>query len=350
MNKKKLILIIASLALLTALLVWVIQLNNNKGKSMSELIEFSIADTSIVDGITIKDPQGRTFELKREGKKWVDADGNCVVQEQVHSILEAAKNIEFKGYVTENSRKRYIELMGTLGIEVTYYADGDLLKKWYIGPSTQDHYGQVMLLETDDEKSDLPVLMKLKGFHGIIEPRFFADPRKWQCTDIMALPVSDIERVQYTDMEDPEKSFSVLHKGFEFQVKQNGRELAQVDTTRIFRYLNNFRKVNFEMPNYVLNDKQIDSLKRTKPFGILRVKPVNKPEMKMRFFRISGDSVYNSEFAEYVNFDMNKFWCELPDGEIVKCQYFVFDPLIRGDVYFNFDRRRYKNAKALGIQ
>jgi len=32
--------------------------------------------------------------------------------------------------------------------------------------------------------------------------------------------------------------------------------------------------------------------------------------------------------------DMNKFWCQLPSGELVKCQYFTFNPLILGHVYF----------------
>jgi hypothetical protein len=27
-------------------------------------------------------------------------------------------------------------------------------------------------------------------------------------------------------------------------------------------------------------------------------------------------------------------WCELPNGDLVKCQYFTFNPLILGHVYF----------------
>ena len=30
----------------------------------------------------------------------------------------------------------------------------------------------------------------------------------------------------------------------------------------------------------------------------------------------------------------NNFWCILPNGQLVKCQYFVFNPLLLGHVYF----------------
>ena len=32
--------------------------------------------------------------------------------------------------------------------------------------------------------------------------------------------------------------------------------------------------------------------------------------------------------------DIDKFWCELPNGEIVKCQFFVFNKILLGHVYF----------------
>jgi hypothetical protein len=41
---------------------------------------------------------------------------------------------------------------------------------------------------------------------------------------------------------------------------------------------------------------------------------------------------------------MNKFWCELPTGELVKCQYFVFNPLILGHIYFPMDLHERKNT------
>ncbi|MBU2018470.1 MAG: hypothetical protein KJ941_02385, partial [Bacteroidetes bacterium] len=230
------------------------------------------------------------------------------------------------------------------------FENGNYSKTWFIGPSTQDHYGQVMLLDTDKEgKSDLPVLMKVKGLNGIIEPRFFADPRKWQCTKIMGFTIGEIKKIEYQNLTDSEKSFSIKHEGFQFEVRQNGRMLPEVDTTKIFRYLQNFGRVHFEMPNYVLSDKQIDSVKNSSPFATLKVFSTNKKPVFLKCFRIEGEPIFDAEVVQYVNYDMNRFWCLLPNGELVKCQYFVFDPIFRGDIYFPFDKSKYKNKDALTL-
>ena len=54
----------------------------------------------------------------------------------------------------------------------------------------------------------------------------------------------------------------------------------------------------------------------------------------LKMFRIKSEDTQRNEFGELVNMDMNKFWCELGDGSLVKCQYHVFNPLLFGYVYF----------------
>jgi hypothetical protein len=348
MQKKKIIVLI-SIILISIFLGWYItRLVKNDGKSMTELINFAVEDTSKIDRLIISDAAGLRFEVKRTKQGWVDANDGCIIQEHVKLILETIKNIEFKGYVTENSRNEFIKLMSAQSTKLEIYKDGNYSKTWFIGPSTQDHYGQVMLLDTDEGgKSDLPVLMKVKGFNGIIEPRFFADPRKWQCTRIMGFTIGEIKKVEYRNLLDAEKSFSIKHEDFQFKIKQNGRILTQVDTTKIFRYLQNFSKVHFELPNYVLTEKQVDSVKNSPPFATLKIESTSKKPLLLRCFRIDGEEMFDSEIAEYVNYDMNRFWCQLPSGELVKCQYYVFDPIFRGDIYFPFDKSNYKNKEAL---
>ncbi len=59
-------------------------------------------------------------------------------------------------------------------------------------------------------------------------------------------------------------------------------------------------------------------------------------------YRIKSDDNQVNEFGDIVNIDMNKFWCELPNGQMVKCQYFVFNPLMLGHVYFPMDLSKRK--------
>lgn len=342
---KKIIILILSVVLLGLLTWYAIGLMDNQGKSDSELIEFNIEDTSTVDRIIITDAFSNKIEIVRDGKVWTDAEGGCIAQENANFILDAFKNIEFKGYLADNSHNQFIKLMSTQNTKVEIFQDGEWTKTWYIGPAAQDHYGQVMLLDSDEYgKSDIPVMMKIKGVNGIIEPRFFADKRKWMCTNIFAVPLERISSVEVKVFDDPVRSFKVTKSGNKMDVYQQSKKLQNVDTAMIFRYLQNFKKIHYDLANFELSKKQVDSMKRTMPFSTLTLKETDGKTTKLRMFRIKAQEsdVQTNEFGEIVDVDMNKFWCELPNGEMVKCQYFVFNPILLGHIYFpmNLDGRK----------
>lgn len=343
---KKIIILIVALGVLAFLGWYTMNLMENKGVSDTELIEFNIKDTSTVDRIIITDPFSNKIELIRDGVLWTDADGGCVTQENVAFILDAFKNIEFKGYLPENSHTQFTKLMSSQHTKVEIYQDGDWTKTWYIGPPAQDHYGQIMLLDSYEHgKSAKAVMMKIKGMQGIIEPRFFADKRKWMCTNIFALPIDRIAKVDVKFMEQPSRSFSVVKKGTKIDVFQQGRKLSGVDPQKAYLYLQKYKKIHFDLANFELTEKQVDSLKRSTPFATLSVKETNGKTTKLRMFRIQSEEEQRNEFGQVVNVDMNKFWCELPNGSVVKCQYFVFNPLLLGHVYFPMDLSKIQGAQ-----
>jgi hypothetical protein len=80
------------------------------------------------------------------------------------------------------------------------------------------------------------------------------------------------------------------------------------------------------------------------PFATLTLKETSGKTTKLRMFRIKSPEFQTNEFGDVVDTDMNKFWCELPNGQMVKCQYFVFNPLIMGHVYFPMDLSKRKTA------
>ncbi len=335
---KKLIKLIFALVIILGLTYYVNILYKNKGKSDLELIEFAIKNTENIDKIIINDAFNRSFEIIRNEEYWTDKNGNCIQQTNVEFILETFRNIEFKGYLPESSHEKYKKLMSSQHSKVDIYENGEWIKSWYIGPSAQDHYGQIMLLDSKKYgKSDNPVIMKIKGVNGIIEPRFFADYRKWLCTDIFTLKIEDIKEVDLKFFDEPERSFTVRKNGTNMSVFQQGKPLEYVDTSMIFRYLNNYQKIHYEQANFELNEKQIDSLKKTSPFCVLSLTETNNSTTKLKCFRIKINEYTNTEQIEYRDTDKDRFWMELPTGEIVKCQYFVFNPLLLGHIYFPMD-------------
>lgn len=337
---KKLILLLVALAVIAGLGYYVNDLMKNDGKSDTELIEFKVKDIESVDKIVIADAYGNEFTLIKGEGGWTDKDGGCVVPESVDFILDAFEKIEFKGYIEDNAAERFNTIMTAQNTKVDIYSNGAWIKTWYIGPASQDHHAQIMLLDDADYgKSDRPVYMQIKGMHGIIEPRFFADPRKWMCTNIFALGIEEIKSVDIKFNDEPQRSFKVVQDNNKFDVYQQSKHLANVDTAMIFRYLQGYKKVHFSNPNYELTNKEIDSVKATTPFCVMTVTEQSGASTALKCFRIE-DNLENGRIENKIeirNFNRDMLWVELPNGELVKCQYFVFNPLILGHIYFPMD-------------
>ncbi|OUT72770.1 MAG: hypothetical protein CBB76_00780 [Crocinitomicaceae bacterium TMED16] len=308
---------------------------STESNSSTELIDFAIKDTSKVTKIIITDPFQKTYQIEKRNGVWQDKNGGCITQAYAHNILSVAKNIEFKGYLSKNSHENFTVKMSASHTKVEYYVNNKWHKTWYIGPSAPDHYGQIMLLDSkEDGKSKEPVMMKVKGVNGIIEPNFFADSRKWICTNIFSVPLESISSVVVKNHYDSTRSFEVKYQNDGFQVSSNGIPLPSVDTANVYRYLHNYKKIHFDIANYILSETECDSLKATDPFAEITLDEKSGAQTHLRLYRIKADEPQRNEFGELVNMDMNKFWCALPSGEIVKCQYHVFNPLLFGHIYF----------------
>jgi hypothetical protein len=333
---KKIIILVLSIVILSLLGFMTYKTIKSSGKSDVNLLEFGIADTSKVDKIVITDAFSNKITLKREGKLWTDAQGGCISQNNIQLILQAFKNIEFKGYLPEKSLKKFTTIMTAQNVKVEIFTEGEWNKTWYIGPASQDHYGQIMLLETaNDGKSKSPVIMKLKDLRGIIEPRFFADKRKWVCTKIFELKQSQIASIEVQNLDKPQRSFKIDNSSTTPKVLSAGKPLTNIDTMMVFRYLQNFKKIHYNLANYELTKKQVDSLKLTKPFSILTLREKNGTTTKLRMFKIKAKEPQKNEFAEVMTADdMDNFWCEINGKDLVKCQFFVFNPILIGEAYF----------------
>lgn len=337
---KKVIILIVALGALAGLIYLAMNLSENQGKSDTELIEFAIDDIESVDKIIITDKFDHVFELHKKGDVWTDKKGGCVTQENVGHVLDAFKKITFKGYLTDTSKDKFTNLMAAQNIKVEIFQNGEWSKTWYLGPGAQDHDGQIMLLDDKDEgKSGFPVIMKISDVKGIIEPRFYADPLKWMCQDLISMQLSEVEEVDIKFNDEPQRSFKLTKKGSDMKVYQKGKQLQGISSSAMYDYLSNFQDVNFNIANYELNKLQMDSLKRTTPFCELTVKAVKQDRETFKLYRITTKS-QTTEIAgnaEVINTDIDRFWCELPSGALVKCQYFVFNRLILGHAYFPLD-------------
>jgi len=342
---KRLIFLVIALVLIAVLGYVAYDLSSSAGKSDPKVasLDFEIKDTSAIDRIIISEPNGNEMELIRSGNHWTDKAGGCIQQVPVANILEAAFNVRFKGYVPDNSVKTVLNRLTTLSTKVQFFKNGEWSKTWYIGSSTQDHYGTYMLLESEENgKSDLPIIAEIKGLQGMIGPRFFADQGRWMCTEIFAYQTHEIASVDVRYSTETESNFTVKRKGKNFNVTSNGKPFPSIDTSMVYRYLQNYKMIHFESPNYDLNKQQIDSVKRSKPFCVLTVKSAKGATSVLKLYRKKStlDGTRTDDTGKEADYDVNHLWCVLPNNELVQGQYYVFNPLIMGQIYFNYAQEK----------
>lgn len=334
---KKLIILILSIGVLTGLSVYAYKLMNKEERSDEEMISFKIDDISSIDKVVISNTKGQKLTVVKKGGRWTDDKGHCLMQESIDFMLDAFKNVEFKGYLNDKEKETFTRVMTASHTKVEIFQNGEWTKTWYIGPNTKDNYGQIMLLDTKDEgKSKFPVIMRIKNMNGIISPRFRADYREWMCQDIFSLKRDQIAEVDIKYTAEPEKNFTIKRNGLSFDVLHNGTPLAEVDSSNIYRYLKNYTDLNYSSPNYSMSKEEIDSLKATTPFCVLTLTETNGAKNRLRMFRIRllAKETISEDNIDVYNDSGDTFWCELNDGTIVKCQYYHFDPILMGHLYF----------------
>lgn len=223
-------------------------------------------------------------------------------------------------------------------MEVEYYKGGELYKKWYIGFNMVDYYGMFMLLEILEQgKSDLLIIVEIKGLQGIIGLCYFVDFCKWVCIGIFVFQLVEIKEVDVWNIEYLDRSFNVQCDGKKFFVMINGKLYFVIDINMVFCYLNNYQKVYYNLKNYELIFKQVDSVRKLQFFMILIVKELCGKIMRFCFFYFFLGNLFEDDvdvYGDLVKWDQNLMWVELFLGELVKVQFFVFGFLIEGCLYW----------------
>lgn len=330
---KKLIILIVGIATVGVLTYLAFDLKKNEKQTGDlSLIDFAIQDTSAVDKIVIYDSfiDYEITLVRQKNGTWTDKEGNCVKPEMVATMLETFLKITLKGYVAQSAMENMNKLMMAKYKKVDIYVDGKWEKSWYVGHSTSDHYGTHMLLETPEKKSDNPVIMGMKGFYGILGPRFKADPREYQCTQLFSFEREQIKSVSVINNIHPTESFEVFQTKDGLTAYSNGQEIQNLSKNDLLFYLNGFENIHFNQPNFTLSKKEIDSIKQSQPDYSLSVKSESE-EFNLQFFRRPDPEVNRADTLIY---DKDYVWALKPDGKIVRMQYFVIGPLIFGKEIF----------------
>lgn len=331
---KKIIIIIIGVLLIGGLAYYASNLSKGAKATDISLIAFAIEDTASVNKIEIYDSYNDieyTVERNKEGV-WVGENGECVRQDVVIVMLETMNRVMLRGYVPQSATQNMKKLLMAQHKRVKIYQNGKWVKTWYVGHSTRDRMGTHMLLETPTITSDNPVIMGMKGFFGILEPRFFADPRRFTCTNLFSFKREDLGEIEVINRVNPTASFKVEVKNAdEYLVTSNGEIVNQVDRNNLVFYLNGFEDVHFNQPNYTMSEAEIDSLRNVSPDYELKIKTKQNEDFNFKMYR-RLDPEYDTK--DTIAYDEDYLWGFTKDDELVRLQYYTVGPLIQGKIVF----------------
>ncbi len=330
---KKLIGLTIGLVLVIGLGYYAYDLKQKSTKSdNTELIDFEIKNVDKIDEIEIYDPYFQaSFTVVKKGDSWTDKDGNCIQQNPVNTILETFKKVTFSGYVNDAAKTNVTNLMAAKAKKVTVYEDGEMKKVWYVGHSTPDHLGTYMLVETPEVKSDEPVIMGMKGLNGILEPRFFVDPKLWECTDLFSATQAEIKKVTIKNNIDKEDSYEITRNGKGFSASHFNQPLENINQEKLTFFTNSFENIHFNKPNYEFTPNQVDSIRNVQPYIEMTINKKDGTTLSMNFYK-NVDK--NKSSVNKIVYDPEYVWAFTQDNKLVKVQYFVMGPIIDGKDFF----------------
>ncbi|MCH2233701.1 MAG: hypothetical protein MK078_05555 [Crocinitomicaceae bacterium] len=322
------------LLVLGGLVILAIQLNSSKENSSlsnEALSDFAVEDTANIDKIILSDTYGGEVRIKREGSVWVSEEAECIQQHLVQTMLETIRHIKVKGPVPKNAIETVNKNITVHHKKVEIYLKGELAKTWYIGNPTPDHYGTYMLLKDPVKgKSPEPFIMYLPTMHGSLKTRFITDPREFVCTNVFDYRPENIQSVSITYTDSAQNSFIIqaLDQN-KFQLYNGPNNVPHFDTASVRNYLLGYKKIHFEHPNYILDERQMDSLRKEKPQTIIDVTLKNGERNRVACYKKWMDYYKMDLDGTPLKWDRDRLWLVLNDGEVVVAQYYVFDRLLQ---------------------
>ena len=296
---------------------------------------FTIEDTAAVDRIFIADQLGNTIDLKRKGKLWLLNDSLYGRPKAAELLLRVFKDIEVSSPVSKNAHPTILSQMASFHRKVEIYQNGNAkpTKTWYVGHSTQNHYGTYMLLETPEGKSETPYIMHVRWHNGYLTPMFFTDVAEWRSTLLLDYAATDIKEIKVTYLETPEKSFSLSKDKMQNCILKDGKgeRVSSFDTLFTREYFNSFGNIHFEAVDHYLTQHQSDSMLQTTPKLKLELTNIEgKTNTTLIYNKLAPEETVDLITGEVISapYDTKRDYALTNNNELVLIQRFVFDNLL----------------------
>lgn len=329
MRKTLPILILVIIALAIALYFGLT--TNKSGTTVQSQTDYMIEDTASIGKIFIADRFQNTITLTRQPSGSWDVNGKFRAREDaIQTLLKTFKNVYIQRPVPKEAQGQVIKVMAGSSRKVEIYnRDGEWIKTWYVGHATMDKKGTYMILETPQGgRSQVPYVIDMRGFIGMLNTRFFTNEAEWRSTGILRYTNMGLNEVEVHYPGEENKSFRITYEGgnnITLYPYNSDQAIAPFDTSTVKDYLLNFKLASFENYKTGLSPAQEDSVRSLVPYQIIRVTdPRQTREIKLWAKNERGEKM-NAQADTSDGLDRQRVYAACDNGELALAQRYAWD-------------------------
>ena len=333
MKKNKIGLILLMILLLLAIVLFV---TNKPTTLKKDLSNFAVEDTASIHKIILKDKAGHRIQLDRVGiSDWKVNDKYNARQDAVDNLLATIKQVTVKYPVNKAAFDNVLKIMASNSTKIEIYKEEetDPIKEYYVGNPNQNHDGTYMLMKN----SSAPFVTHIEGFYGYLTTRYFTREYDWRDREIFASVTENIQSVKVEHPIFPETSFEITQVEplvFRLTSLYDGKIIERFDTTKVFGYLDRFRKIHFEGFDEIETDEYVEAIKKSQVQYKITLTTKDGKTKEVKTFMKPATRDLTDDQGNPSDFDLDRMYALIDGAEFVVIQYFVFDNIKKDIHYF----------------
>jgi hypothetical protein len=330
--KKKLLISFVVLLIGAALYFWLKP--DDKGAFRQEMRDFAVENISSVDKIFISEKNGESVTLTKEGGAWKVNEKFTARPDAIETLLYTINKVKVNNRIPKEGMPQIVKNIALHNKKIEIYANGNLIKCYFVGGKTMDSQGTYMLMQDVDSKlnSTVPFVTHIEGFEGYLTERYIAKPDLWRDARIIYFPEMNIKSIEMEYPAQLASSYKITMEEGKISLYPflSNTPLAKSNPYALKTYLLNFKEVAAESFITRGNKKKLDSLLQLTPVFILSVTDNEGNKTTIKGYPRKTQAGETDYAGKPIDYDVDRFYgVTMNDSELCILQFYVFDRLTK---------------------
>ena len=297
---------------------------------------FKVEDVASIEKIFLADRRDHQTTLERSGDGWIYNGKYPANPNVMKNLLEAISLVELQYIPPASATQPMVEDLASNGIKVELYGKNDkLLKTYYVGGTTPDERGTIMIMEGSNQ----PYVTQIPNMVGALRVRYAVTGDSWRDKTLFQMKPADIVSVSVEYPKMKNRSFVLTREEETFSVRPfyevTPPIAAPYKKGSAEHYLEGFEGIIAEAFE---NDNPLrDTIVQRLPFSIITVRTKDDAEQVVRLHpAISKNAHLNNPPPVY-----ERYLAEVsPNNDFMLVQDRIITRILWGYDFFFIDESK----------